>query len=325
MERPILNFVIRRLLLAIPTALLASLIVYMSIRAIPVDVLDIIVQDAMQAGGAPPGEDALEQIRHRLGLDQPVHIQYARWLAGLLRGDMGRTLITGVDVTPMVLKTVPVSMQLGLMAMIISLTIALPVGIYAGIRPDTKIDLLLRSMAILFVTVPSFWLGTMILLYPSIWWRWSPPTFHVGFFENPVENLGIMIIPAALLGMWMSGMTMRLTRTMMLEVLRQDYVRTAWSKGLRERVVVLRHALKNALIPVVTMIGLQMPVMIGGGVVLEFLFNLPGMGGLIFFALERREYPVISGVNIIVVAFVLWVNIVVDISYAWLDPRIRYK
>ena len=165
----------------------------------------------------------------------------------------------------------------------------------------------------------------MVLLYPALWWDWAPRMFYISFFEDPLANLGMMILPAAILGLWLSGFTMRFTRTMMLEVLGQDYVRTAWAKGLRERVVVTRHVMKNALIPVVTMIGLQLPVMIGGAVIVEYLFQIPGMGALIVEAVNIRDYPLVSGANLVMAAFVLVINIGVDLSYAWLDPRIRYR
>ena len=165
----------------------------------------------------------------------------------------------------------------------------------------------------------------MILVLPAVWWRWSPPMYWVSFWEDPLDNLAMFIIPAIVLGMWLSGVTMRLTRTMMLEVLRQDYIRTAWAKGLRERVVVLRHALKNALNPVLTTIGLQLPVLIGGAVVVEHIFNIPGIGSLVVRTLEQRDYPLLAGLNMMMAGFVLLVNVIVDISYAWLDPRIQYK
>lgn len=210
------------------------------------------------------------------------------------------------------------------MALIAALLLALPVGIYSGIRQETAGDYLGRTISILAISVPSFWLGTLVIVYPAIWWGWSPPVQYISPFDNPLGNLAQFMLPAVIMGMVMSGTTMRLTRTMMLEVLRQDYIRTAWAKGLAERVVVMRHALKNALIPVVSMVGLLIPVTIAGSVVIETIFCLPGVGLLLIQAVNSRDYAIISGINILLASFVLVTNLVVDISYAFLDPRIRY-
>jgi peptide/nickel transport system permease protein len=274
---------------------------------------------------ATSAEDPREAMRHELGLDVPIHVQYGRWMAGIVRGDLGKSLWTSLPILETLLERLPVSLEVGILAILISLMIALPVGIYSGIRPETLTDHLLRSIAIFCICVPNFWLGTMILIYPAMWWKWSPPMFYVTFLDDPITNLRMVIIPAVLLGMWLSGVTMRLTRTMVLEVLRQDYVRTAWAKGLEERVVVLRHVLKNSLIPLITMVGLQLPVLIGGAVVVEYLFGLPGLGSLIVRSLEKRDYPIVSGANLFMGGFVLVINLVIDLTYAWLDPRIRYK
>ncbi len=182
-----------------------------------------------------------------------------------------------------------------------------------------------RSVAILGLATPNFWLGIMVMLYPAIWWGWSPPLELIPFAEDPLGNLGVFIIPSLILGTAMAAATMRLTRTMMLEVLRQDYIRTAWSKGLRERAVVMRHAVKNALIPVVTLIGLQLPLLVGGSVIIENIFNLPGLGRLMVTALQGRDYPVVSGVNLFFAAAVVGFNLITDLVYAFLDPRVRYE
>ena len=186
-------------------------------------------------------------------------------------------------------------------------------------------DYIARSIAIMSVAVPSFWLATLLVVFPSIWWGWSPPLSLIPFNQDPIGNLKMFIIPAIVLGMSMSGMTMRMTRTMMLEVLRQDYIRTAWSKGLRERVVVVRHALKNALIPVITIIGMGVPSLVGGTVIVENIFALPGMGRLIISATQTRDYTLVSGVILFFGAFLVVTNLVVDLTYGFLDPRIRYK
>ena len=225
----------------------------------------------------------------------------------------------------MVSARIPVTFELGLMAILIALLISFPVGIYSAIRQDTGGDYLTRSIAIIFISVPAFWTGTMIMIFPALWWGWSPPVMLIPFHEDPIGNLQMFIVPAVLNGMLLSGVNMRMMRTMMLEVLRQDYIRTAWSKGLRERAVVIRHALKNALIPVVTIIGLQMPVMIGGTVILEQIFCLPGVGRLLLEAITQRDYPVVSGIMLFFATAILIINLLVDLTYAYLDPRVSYR
>jgi peptide/nickel transport system permease protein len=219
----------------------------------------------------------------------------------------------------------PVTFELGLMGIIFALLISLPIGIYSAIRQDTIGDYFARSFAILCIAVPGFWLGTMVIVFPSIWWGYMPPIMLIKFNVNPLGNLEMFVIPALVLGMGMAGQTMRMTRTMMLEVLRQDYIRTAWSKGLKERVVVLRHALKNALIPVITIIGGQIGGVLAGTVIIENIFQLPGMGQLITNATTQRDYTVVSSVLFLFAIVMVIVNLFVDVTYGFLDPRVHYK
>jgi len=313
-------YIIRRLLLVIPTLLLVTLIVFFSIRLIPGDAVDLIVEEQTYIT-----EMTVQAIRHELGLDVPIHIQYGRWIAGVVRGDFGNSLWSGRPVINELLPRFPVSFELGLLALIVAQLIALPVGIYSAVRQDTVGDYVGRSFAIACIAFPSFWLGTMVMVFPAIWWGWSPPMEYIPFFKDPLGNLGMFIVPATIMGMVMSGTTMRMTRTMMLEVLRQDYIRTAWSKGLKERVVVIRHALRNALIPVVTIIGMQLPILIGVAIITEQIFNIPGIGRLLVDIIHRRDYTVLSGINTIMATIVLLINLGVDLTYAYLDPRVHYK
>ena len=202
--------------------------------------------------------------------------------------------------------------------------IALPVGIYSAIRQDTVADYAGRSIAVIGLATPNFWLGIMVMIYPAIWWGWAPPVELISFTEDPLGNLWGFLIPSLILGTASAAATMRMTRTMMLEVLRKDYIRTAWSKGLKERAVVTRHAVKNALIPVVSLIGLQLPILVGGAVIMENIFNLPGLGRLMVVALVDRDYPVVSGVNLVFATVVIGVNLIIDLLYPFLDPRVRY-
>ena len=318
------GYVIRRLALIIPTLFLVTIIVFLLVRFIPGDIIELMVAE-MSAEGTVTTEITAETVRKALGMDVPVHVQYGKWLGGIFRGDLGDSLWTGRAITVELGTRIPISFELGLLAIITALLIALPIGVYSAIRQDTAGDYVGRTFAILCISLPGFWLGTMVVVYPSIWWNWSPPLDYIPIVENPLENLKQFIIPAVLMGMVMSGTTMRMTRTMMLEVLRQDYIRTAWSKGLIERVVVVRHAMKNALIPVVTIAAGMLPVLIGGTVVFESIFALPGVGLYMIEALNKRDYPIISGINVIMGMLVLLLNLVVDLTYAWLDPRVRYR
>jgi peptide/nickel transport system permease protein len=245
--------------------------------------------------------------------------------SGLIQGDLGKSLWRQKPVTSTLISRLPVSFELGVFAIITALAIALPIGTLSAIRQDTFSDYAGRTVAIMAISLPSFWIATLVIIYASIYLDWSPEMRYVSFFESPGRNLVQFVVPGVILGMVLSGTTMRMMRTMMLEVLRQDYIRTAWAKGLRERSVIMRHALKNALIPVVTLIGNQIAIVISGSIVLETIFALPGVGLLLIDALNTRDYPVISGVNVILATAVLMINLVVDVTYGWLDPRVSYK
>ncbi len=328
-----LAYTIRRLLLIIPTLLLVTILVFLSVRFIPGDVIDMMVAQ-MGASGAVSGLDA-SYLREQMGLNVPMHIQYLRWLGvmpqatgglhGLLEGDLGESLWKNQSVMSLLAQRLPVSIELGIIAMITALLSSIPIGVYSAIRQDTVGDYIGRTVSILFISVPSFWIATMVMVYPSIWWGWAPSVEYIPFARNPAGNLVQFIIPGFIMGMIMGGTLMRMTRTMMLEVLRQDYIRTAWAKGLKESTVIARHALKNALIPIVTIIGVMVPMVVGGTVVIEQIFVLPGVGLLTFDALNFRDYPIISGVNVFIATVVLFVNLAVDLTYAWLDPRIKYR
>ena len=319
------RYIIRRLLLIVLTLFLVSVIVFLMIRLIPGDIVDSLIAEMMRGGqilGEPPDRERLERA---FGIDVPMHVQYGRWLRDLLlQGSLGNSLLNGAPVLELIASRIGVTFELGLLAILISMLISLPIGIYSAMRQDTFGDYLGRSVAIVFIAVPSFWIGTLIMIYPSIWWGWSPSLEVVPFTQDPVGNLKIFLIPSFILGMAMAGTTMRMTRTMMLEVLRQDYIRTAYSKGLRESLVVARHALRNALIPVVTVIGAELVLLVGGAIIIEQIFALPGTGKLMLQALHQRDYTIVSGINMVVATVVVMSNLLVDLSYAYLDPRVRY-
>ncbi len=313
-------FVTRRLLALLPTLIFASLIVFVSMRLIPGDVIDLMLAQNDLSTDYDRGA-----IEAALGLDQPMHVQYFRWIGGVLEGDLGRSLWQNTPVTEQLAATLPITFELGFLALIVALTVALPIGVYSALKQDTLGDYTARSFSLVMLAIPSFWLGTLVMVFPSVWWRWSPALEYTPFLEDPLQNLAHMIVPATLLGLSLSAVTMRMTRTMMLEVLRQDYIRTARAKGLSETLVVARHALRNGLIPVVTLIGLQAPLLIGGAVILEQIFVVPGMGLLLLEAVFQRDYPVISGVFLVVGFGVLVINLLVDLSYGWLDPKVRHQ
>ena len=322
------TYIIRRLLLMIPTLLIVTFLIFIMVHLIPGDIIDT----KMDPQGDPIDRPAMEKA---LGLDAPVLVQYGRWIgvwphldgsfSGVFQGDLAVSWWTRVPVVEQVAVALPVTFELGIMGLIISQLIALPIGIYSALRQDSWGDYIGRSFAILCISLPAFWLGTMVIVFPSIWWDYMPPIMLIHFTDDPMGNLRMFIVPAIVLGMTISGMTMRMTRTMMLEVLRQDYIRTAWAKGLRERVVILRHALKSALIPVVTIVGMQVPILIGGTVIIEQIFAVPGMGRLIIRAILLRDYTIVSGAILILSLGVVSINLIVDLTYGFLDPRVRYK
>jgi peptide/nickel transport system permease protein len=312
------RYILQRLLLVIPTLLGVTIGVSLLVRFIPGGAAAAFCSEGCTAEQAA-------SIDKALGLDRPWPVQYVEWLGGALQGDLGEGFQNRRSVAEDIKTRLPVTLQLGLMAMLIGLMIALPVGIISAIRQDTMVDYVARSMAVAWLAVPSFWLGTLIIAWGGKLWGWAPPLTYKSFVESPIENLTITLLPALLLGAALSGTVMRLSRAQMLEVMRQDYIRTAWSKGLRERTIIARHGIRNAFIPVVTLIGLQVPILVGGSVIVETIFNVPGIGRYLVTAINQRDYPIIQGVNLVVATVIVFANLVVDASYSLLDPRVRYS
>ena len=319
------TYIIRRVLLLIPTFLLLTVLVFLSVRFLPGDVVDSMMARLAEEVGGMVHVDR-EKVERMLGLDVPAHVQYVRWLGGIfLRGTLGESLFGGYTVEEKIIGRLPITIELGVLSILIGLVIAVPVGIYSAVRQDTASDYAGRSIAIIGLATPNFWLATLVLTFPAIWWAWAPPLRMVAFVDDPLRNLGHLLIPSLILGTYLSATVMRMTRTMMLEVLRQDFIRTAWAKGLRERVIILRHVIKNALIPVVTLVGLQLPILVGGSVIMENMFALPGLGRLMLEALKVRDYPVVSGINLFFATAVMTINLMIDILYGYLDPRVKYR
>ncbi|MBI3637930.1 MAG: ABC transporter permease, partial [Candidatus Rokubacteria bacterium] len=303
------RYLAKRLLVAVPSLLIASLIVFSLPRLIPGDAVQLMLAETGYAKD-------IDELRQKLGLDRPLHVQYVEWVSRAARGDLGESLWTRRPVLEEIANRLPVTGELALYATIIALCIAIPVGVISAARQDTLQDYVARSAAILGLSVPGFWLATLLIVLPAVWWGWRPVTGYTDFARDPWGHVSQFFLPAGILGIATAAALMRLTRGMLLEVLRQDYVRTAWAKGLAERRVVMKHALRNAVIPVVTLLGTQLPQIIGGTVIIETIFGLPGMSRFLFDAINQRDYPVIQGVNLVVVSSIVLLNLAVDALYA---------
>jgi len=320
------SYALRRFLLIIPTLLIVTAVLFVLMRMLPSGVVDQIARNqewTERSIGAPQANT--DAIRHMLGLDVPFYVQYVRWIGGFFHGDFGKSLYSSQTLIGNLKTKLPVTVELSVIALVFSLVSSIPLGIYSAIRQDTILDYIGRTWSIAALSVPGFFIAALVMIYPSIWWGWSPPVEYIPITKNLGGNLLQFVIPGAIMGLSGSGGTMRLTRTMTLEVLRQDYIRTAWSKGLRERVVVLRHGMKNTLIPVITIVGGMIPGLLGGSVIMEQIFALPGMGRYMLDAINMRDYNIISGWNIFMAAFVMVFIVLTDLAYAYVDPRIRYR
>ncbi|MGE3075294.1 MAG: ABC transporter permease [Dehalococcoidia bacterium] len=312
------QYIIKRLLASVLVLFVISILVFVAVRAIPGDVCKIVlnVQDVDKA--------QCDAVRAELGLDAPLATQYVKYMGGVLTGDWGQALISHQDVWHEIKIRIPLTVELTLLATGFAIIIALPMGIISAMKQDTPIDYVLRITSIGWLSLPSFWVATMLIVFPARWWGYSPPVGYVDIWEDPLKNLEQLYLPAFSLGLALSASLTRITRSSMLEVLRQDYIRTARAKGLKDRVVVIKHAMKNAMIPVVTLFGLQVGVLFGGTVVLEGIFSLPGLGFLTFQAVTVKDYTQVQGVVLFFATVLVSINLLVDLSYAWFDPRIRY-
>jgi peptide/nickel transport system permease protein len=312
------RYLARRLVLLVPTLIGVTIVVFVLVRLLPGDATTMLLQDAKTTAA---DEAAL---RSQLGLDRPIYIQYLTWAGTVLRGDFGTSFKTRNPVSEEMAARIPVTAELGVLALLIAAGVAIPIGVVSAVRQDTWTDYLSRSAAIGLLAIPGFWLGTLVVTLPSVWWQWTPPLRYTRLLDDPSKNLLHVIIPALILGLGLSGGLMRLVRTQMLEVLRQDFVRTATAKGLADHVVVFRHALKNAFIPALTALGLQVSLLVSGTVVLESIFVLPGMGRYLLEAVQARDYPAIQALNLLFATVIVLTNLIVDLLYGWLDPRVRY-
>jgi peptide/nickel transport system permease protein len=315
------NYILQRVLLSIPTLIGITLLTFVGLRVIlPGDVIDTIIGEF---GRNDP--ELRENLEKELGISSNLPVQYLTWMGQIMRGDLGRSLHNGRSVTSELKKRMPISFELGLWAQVSAIVVSVPMGVWAAVHQDKFPDYGLRTLAILVNAVPGFWIAILVITFGSIWFNWAPPIKFKTLTEDPIAHLKIMAMPAIIIGITPSGALIRLVRTQMLEVLRQDYVRTAKAKGLSNNTVFYRHALRNALIPVVTVIGVGLPGIIAGTVIFEQIFVIPGMGRYLVDAVNIRDYPVIQGLNLVFAVLLVIAVLLVDISYSFLDPRIRYN
>lgn len=315
------KYVVKRLLLLIPTMLLVCVIVFAMMRMIPGSAVDMVVYNYQQNGMVITYEEA----EAKLGLDKPAVVQFCSWMAGVLRGDLGDCLFRGDSVWSVISAQLPVSLELGILTLIFTILISVPIGLFCAAHPDTLADTIIRTLSVVLASLPVFWIGTMVLVYPAVWWGFSIPLTYVPFFEDPAANMRMFLVPALVGAITGAGNNIRSVRTMTLEVMRQDYVRTAWAKGAKEGRVMYFHAFRNALIPIITMFGGLVAGLLGGSVVIENMFNLPGIGQQVVTALNNRDYPLAQGCTVIFAIFVMLVNLVVDLAYKWCDPRVSLE
>lgn len=311
------NYTIRRFLQMIPVLFGISVLIFVVMKLIPGDVISGIL-----------GVDATPELRAQLivkyGLDKPYIVQYFDWIGGVLRGDFGESIRTSVPILPEILSRFKVTAELTILAAIISWIIAIPMGIGAAVKRNTALDRFVRVFALIGVSVPGFALSILLILVLSLAFHYFSPLGYVGFFENPLRNLQIMILPALILGVTISGSVMRMTRSSVLEVLQQDFVKTVRAKGASEHVTIFRHVLRNALVPIITLIGMQIGSLLGGAVIIEQIFSLPGLGQMTLTAINQRDYPVVQGCVLFIAFVYVMVNLITDLLYAYIDPRISY-
>jgi len=319
------KYAIQRLLLMIPTILLLTLMVFILMRVLPGDVVTLILGDDMGGGFTKAGNMSADVLRKQLGLDRPLPMQYLTWLGDMVRGDFGRSLYSNIPVLDDMLLRLPITIQLALMGTIGGMLLGIPMGILSAVYHNSWLDQVLRFLSIIFLAVPSFWLGLVVILAGSIWFNYVPPIGRNVLWESPMDNLLQLMWPALILASLGMATIARMTRSTMLEVLREDYIRTARAKGLTEQVVIARHALKNALIPVVTLAGLTFANLMGGTVILEQIFSIPGMGQFFITAILKQDYTIVQSTLVVFAVIFMLVNLVVDLTYGWLDPRISYS
>ena len=313
------KYFVKRVLLLIPTILLVCVIVFVLMRMIPMDAVATL-QQKLSANGNYVDE---EYVRQLLGLDKPAVQQFFIWIGDVLRGDLGDSYFDHTTVNSILANKLPVTLELGILSLVITNLISIPLGLFCAARQDSISDYTIRVISTILIALPVFWIATLVLIYPNLWWGWAPTVTYVPIWEDPIQNLSMFLLPALLSAIGQAGIQMRTIRTMTLEVMRQDYIRTAWAKGVPERRVLFKYAFRNSMIPIITMIGGSVAMMIGGNVVMENIFNIPGLGAAMVSALNSRDYPIVQGCVLVLALFVMCINLLVDIAYKWIDPRVQ--
>jgi peptide/nickel transport system permease protein len=316
-----ISFIIRRFLQSLVVLVLVSIIVFFAMRLLPGDPIRMIITSGNSESFT---EEQIAQVRHEYGLDRPMFIQYIDWMGNLLRGNMGDSILQKIPVSDEIIRRIPITFHIGILAFIIGLVIGIPVGVISAIRRGTWLDSIVTITTNLGITVPTFWLGILLMYFFGLYLQWLPVMGYTSPFTDFWLSTRQLILPVFCLSVFPIASTARQTRSSMLEVMRQDYIRTAWAKGLSERVVIIQHALKNGLIPIVTLAGMGVPMIVGGAVLIETVFNIPGMGRLAVTSVLNQDYPYVQGIVLIVSSAVLLVNFLVEMAYGWVDPRIRY-
>ena len=314
------KYLLRRIFLLLPTLIGMSLLVFAMVRLLPGDIVDALV-------GLDPTvtDEEKEALRESFGLNEPWPIQYTKWIGGMLQGDFGTSFRSREPITDQILRALPITVELAILAIIFSMIIAIPLGVISALRQNSQMDFWARVVGLIGLSVPSFWLATLFLLFTSLTFRWVPSVIWVSPLEDPIRNLTQMFLPALALSVSLMAVEMRMIRASMLEVLRQDYIRTAWSKGLNLNTILYRHALKNAFIPVITIVGIQLGALMGGSIIIEQIFGLPGVGWTMLQGIFNRDYPVVQVASLFLATVFVLINLGVDLTYAYLDPRIKYS
>jgi peptide/nickel transport system permease protein len=316
----VLGFAARRLLLAIPTIVGISIIIFLMVRLMPGDIIDVLF-----AGDVTASEEIKQQAREDLGIQGSYPEQYWRWASGVAQGDFGDSFRNAEPVSDILWRAVPITLELMILALLIATVIGIPLGVISAVRRDSASDYASRIGGLIGISIPSFWLATLLLLFTSRVFGWVPPLTYTSFFDDPLTNLSQFALPAISISVFTLAIVMRMVRATMLEVLSQDYVRTARAKGVKHRLVVYRHALRNALIPVVTIVGFEIGILMGGAAIVEIIFGLPGVGYVLLQAIFNRDYPLVQGATLLIAVIFVLANTMVDIVYGWLDPRISQE
>jgi peptide/nickel transport system permease protein len=317
-QTSLLRYIMRRLLMLIPTLIGMSILIFLMLRLLPGDIVTIIAGTDSQMDDA-----ATEKLRESMGLNDPIPVQYVKWLGDIVQGDPGTSLRSGRPVSELLGRALPITLELAFLAVIMATMVAVPLGVVSAVRRDTSFDFAARVGGLVGLSLPSFWIGTLILLFTSKAFGWAPDIRFTPFFENPSKNLQQMILPAFAIAIQLMAIIMRMTRATMLEVLGQDFVRTARAKGLRDRLVVYRHGLRNALIPVITVIGFQLGALMGSSAIIEVIFGLNGVGNTLLQAIFNRDYPLVQAATLYLAIVFVLINLTVDVLYAYIDPRIK--